>query len=227
MPSSSLILRMLALSWALLTVHAAETPSGRGTPAGPADDPPPEPKAALVSSMDALDDQHRLAVGDRLSFRIVEDQEDPKSMIVTDLGDIEVPYLGRFPALGKTCKQLAQELKVELEKTYYYQATVIVAVDVLSPTRGRVYIFGQIRSPGPREIATDEVFTLSKAILMAGSFGDFADRKKVRVTRTRPDGAAQNYEINVALILEKGRTELDLVLEPGDLIFVPSRLINF
>jgi hypothetical protein len=33
--------------------------------------------------------------------------------------------------------------------------------------------------------------------------------------------------VDVAEILERGKTEKDLKLEPGDLIFVPSRLINF
>jgi hypothetical protein len=34
-------------------------------------------------------------------------------------------------------------------------------------------------------------------------------------------------ELDVAEILEKGRIEADLRLGPGDLVFVPSRLINF
>ena len=34
--------------------------------------------------METLDDQHLLAIGDRLSFRVVEDLEEPKALIVTD-----------------------------------------------------------------------------------------------------------------------------------------------
>jgi hypothetical protein len=33
--------------------------------------------------------------------------------------------------------------------------------------------------------------------------------------------------VNVARIFEKGDTEGDLPLEPGDLIFVPERMIRF
>lgn len=185
--------------------------------------------AAQIASMEALDDAHQLGVGDRLSFRIVEDQEDPKPLIITDSGDLEVPYLGRFPGAGKTCKQLARALKAELEKELYYQATVIIAVDQLSRNRGKVYLVGSVRNPGPQEIPGDEVFTLSKAIMRAGGFGDFADRKRVKVTRKgdAPSGSSKSMVVNVADVIERGHIHKDLPLQPGDLIFIPDRLVNF
>jgi polysaccharide biosynthesis/export protein len=182
-----------------------------------------------TNSMDALDDQHKLAIGDRLSFRIIEDEEDPKPLLVTDSGDLEVPYIGRFPAVNRTSKQLARQLKAELEKEFYYQATVIIAVDIMTKSRGKVYLVGPVRMAGPQEIPSDEVLTLSKAILRAGGFGDYADKHKVRVTRKGGATGGQDRVITVDVgeILEKGKTESDLPLESGDLIYVPERLIRF
>jgi protein involved in polysaccharide export with SLBB domain len=185
--------------------------------------------------MDTLDDKHKLALGDRLSFRIAEDLEDPKetpepkALLVTDSGDIEVPYLGRFPAVGKTCKQLAREIKTELEKKYYYQATVIIALDLVTKSGGRVYLVGQLRASGAVEIPGDEVFTLSKAVLRAGGFTEYADKRHVKLTRKAQgsDTNTQTFVVNVNDILEKGKTDKDMKLEPGDFIFVPSRLITF
>jgi polysaccharide export outer membrane protein len=175
--------------------------------------------------MDALDDKHKLSIGDRLSFRIVEDEEDPRPLVVSDLVDLEVPYIGRYPAWARRARSWPA-LKAELEKEYYYNATVIVAVDVMAKTRGRVYLVGPVRMPGPQEIPTDEVLTLSKAILRAGGFNDFADKKNVKVTR-KSGGADKGFVVDVAEILEKGRTDADLPLEPGDLIYIPERLIRF
>jgi protein involved in polysaccharide export with SLBB domain len=179
--------------------------------------------------MEVLDDKHHLAIGDRLSFRIVEDEEDSKQLFVTDSGDLEIPYIGRFLASGRTCKDLARALKTELEKEYYYQATVIVAVDLMAKSRGKVYLVGPVHMPGPQEVPSDENLTLSKAILRAGGFNDFADRKNVRVTRKGPGeaGDGQVFLVNVAEVLDKGRSEADLPLEPGDLIYIPERLIRF
>jgi protein involved in polysaccharide export with SLBB domain len=187
--------------------------------------------AARIStnSMDALDDTYRLAIGDRISFRIEEDEEDPKPLTVTDSGDLEVPYLGRYPAVGKTCKELARALKVELEKDYYYQATVIIAVDLMTRSRGKVYLVGAVRAPGPQDIPSDEVFSLSKAVLRAGGFTDYADKRDVKVTRkgSAPGAADQSFTVNVGEILEKGKIGSDLTLQAGDLIFIPERLVHF
>jgi protein involved in polysaccharide export with SLBB domain len=214
------IVMLLALSGPASAAGAETLAATRSTPAST--------NLAAAANMETLDDKQKLGLGDKLSFRIVEDLEDPKPILVTDSGDVEVPYLGRFSALDKTCRQLAREIKAELEKEYYYQATVIIAVDLLSKSRGKVYLIGSIRLPGPQEVPTDEVFTLSKAIMRAGGFGDFADKRRVKVTR-KGTSAAQNQVLTVNLVevIEKGKTDKDLKLEAGDLIYVPNRVVNF
>lgn len=189
--------------------------------------------SALVGSptntFNILDDKYQLSIGDQLSFRISEDEEEPVHLTVTDSGDLQVPYIGRYPAAGKTCKELALALKVELEKEYYRVATVVVAVDSKPRSRGKIYIVGAIRTPGPQDLSSDEVLTVSKAILRAGSFTEFADQKNVRVTRGTGLGAdaKKTFTVNVAQVFEKGKTENDLPLQPGDLIFIPERMIRF
>lgn len=186
--------------------------------------------AALVTnSMDALDDKYRLAIGDRISFRIEEDGDDPKLLTIMDSGDLEVPYIGRYPVVGKTCRELALALKTELEKEYYYRATVILDVDAMTKSRGRVYLVGAVRVPGPQEIPSDEVFTVSKAVLRAGGFTDYADKHNVKITRkgSKPEAPEQTLTVNVGDILEKGKIDTDLTLEAGDLIFIPERLVRF
>ncbi len=187
-------------------------------------------------TMDTLDDTYKLVLGDRLSFRILEDQVDPreplepKRLVVTDSGAVEVPYIGRFPSEGKTCKQLAQELKAELEQQYYYKATVIIAVDQKSRSSGNVYVAGSVHVVGPIELPGTEVLTLSKAILRAGGFTDFADKRRVKVTRKiEASGGeqSQSFIVDLTEVLEHGRTGKDLKLESGDSIFVPARSFRF
>ena len=139
------------------------------------------------------------------------------------------PYLGRVKAVDKTCKQLEREVKDALEKDLYYHATVIVAVDQLNKKRGSVYVVGQVRTAGAVDIPSDEAFTLSKAILKAGGFADLADKKRVRITRQSDSGDSSKklFVVDVSAIFEKGNTETDIRLEPGDLVFVPSRAFNF
>src|SRR5690349_16151909 len=96
-------------------------------------------------------------------------------------------------------------------------------------SRGRSQLVGPVRVPGRQEIPGDEVLTLSKAIMRAGSFNDFADKKNVKVTRKLGPGDhdTRTFVIDVAQILEKGQTAGDMPLEPGDLVVIPERAIRF
>lgn len=183
---------------------------------------------ALTTSMEVLNDSVKLGIGDRVSLRIVEERRVPISLVVTDSGEMEVPLIGRVVAKGKTCKQLAYELKPILEKEYFYKATVIIGVDSISTrSRGKVYITGQVRNQGGLELPADESLTVSQAVLKVGGLADFANRRKVKLVRRKPDGSSDTRLIDLAEILDKGRLDKDVVLEPGDLINVPERLINF
>lgn len=185
---------------------------------------------AQTTSMEVLNDAIKLGVGDRVSFRVVEDRRDPIPLFVTESGEMEVPLIGRVMANNKTCKQLAREIKPLLEKDYFHQATVIIGLDSIgTKSRGKVYLTGQVRQQGGMDIQPDEVLTVSKAILKAGGLADFANKKKIKLIRKKPGdpNATTTQILDLAEILEKGRIEKDVILEPGDLIVVPERLINF
>jgi polysaccharide export outer membrane protein len=182
--------------------------------------------AMPTNSMDVLDNKYRLKIGDSVNFQVTEDEDDPKPLVVTDSGDLIVPYIGRYPAAGKTCKELAEELKVELEKKYYYKATVIVSVNSKT-TQGIIYLVGGVKAPGPLEIPRDDTLTVSKAILRAGGFDDFADEKHVRITRKSQAGTNEVLTVNVSAVLDDGQTSKDMQAQPGDLIYVPEKTIRF
>lgn len=174
------------------------------------------------------DDQYKLRIGDKVSFQILEDRDAPRSLVVADSGELEVPYLGRVPAMDQTCKQVAGQIKEQLEKDYYYHASVVLALDSASRLLGRVYVWGQVRNQGPIELSVNETLTAGKAILRAGGFGDFANKKKVKIVRPAAHGSAkQVFELNMNEILEDGQVDKDLVLQADDSVIVGSRLINF
>ncbi len=177
-----------------------------------------------TNSMTVLDDKKRLGSNDYVSFRVVEDRDNESQLLrVNDNGEIEVPYIGLVQAAGKTSKDLAYSIKSALEKEYYYHATVILAVDRVSEkSRGRVYVYGSVKGQGPQDIPADETYTVSKAVIRAGGFGDFADKRKVKLTRKN----GQDVTVDLKRIIEQGHTEEDVVVQPDDQIYVPQRLIN-
>jgi len=213
----------------------AQVPSGSNAPPGAVNPPATAAFTNVVSTAPTSlsgyvpNDKYLLRVGDKISLQILEDRDLPKSLVVADSGEVDVPYVGRVQAKDKTCKQLAEELKVQLEKEYYYRASVVLALDAANKFLGRVYVWGQVRNPGPIDMAVNENLTVSKAILRAGGFADFANKKKVKVVRapSAANAGKQIFELNMVDIFEEGKTENDLRLQPDDFVSVPSRLINF
>jgi protein involved in polysaccharide export with SLBB domain len=204
---------------------------------------PPAPAAsaaAPVSGSSGLlngyvpDATYKLRAGDAVSFQILEDRiwnasDTPQNLVVTDSGELDVPYIGRVMAVDKTSKQLADDIQAALEKDYYNKATVVLSLNVANRVLGRVYIWGQVHNQGALDMQMNENLTAGQAVLRAGGFADFANKSKVQVVRgsVGAKGEKQTFDLDMEQILEKGKTEKDILLQPGDLIIVPSRLINF
>jgi protein involved in polysaccharide export with SLBB domain len=106
---------------------------------------------------------------------------------------------------------------------------VIIAVEVRAKRSGTVYVVGQVRQTGPIDMPGDEQLTLSKAVLRAGGFTDYADKHHVKVTRKveADNGAGKTFTVDLSAVLEEGKTDKDMLLESGDTIFVTSRLFKF
>ena len=182
--------------------------------------------AGLTTGGYMLDDKHKLLPGDRVSFQIVEDRTNAVPLMVAESYELDIPYIGRINVNGKSCKELANDVKTLLEKDYYHRATVIIGLDALTKVLGKVYVWGPVRTQGPIDVPANENFTAGKAILRAGGFGDFANKKEVKVVRKSPTGNV-TFKINMVDVLEKGKTESDVTLEPEDFIIVPQRAINW
>ena len=216
-----LLAASIAAPLPLLAQESSPMPS---VPKATTVEPPTTSTVMRTNSMNVLDERKKLGPNDYLSFRVVEDRDNESQHLrVNDNGELEVPYIGLVQAAGKSCKDLAYTVKAALEREYYFHATVIIAVDRISEkSRGKVYVYGSVKGQGPQEIPADESYTVSKAIIRAGGFGDFANKRKVKLTRK----SGQDLIVDLKRVIEEGHTEEDVVLQPDDQIYVPQRLIN-
>jgi protein involved in polysaccharide export with SLBB domain len=91
---------------------------------------------------------------------------------------------------------------------------------------GKVYVTGQVRNSGAYDIAAGDSLTVSRAILNAGGFSDFSDKRNVRLVRKNA-GGKQTRVVNVQEVWEKGKLDEDPVVQAGDLIVVSERLVKW
>ena len=94
-----------------------------------------------------------------------------------------------------------------------------------------VSVQGQVKIPNRYSLPIEAATTLAEVISRAGGFTDVAKGTAVRLTRILPDGSTKVYEIDVDSVQKgkeknKAKTEqANMLLEPGDIIYVPERII--
>ena len=192
------------------------------------DNPSGASMATVTQRAVLIDPNKRLGVGDQVAIEIVEDREGATSRLITATGDLEVPPLDRVHVAGKTTTEAAAEIKRLLEADYYYHATVKLSIDRVNvaAAMGKIQISGEVGAPGVLEFNLADPLTLNEAILKAGNFRDFADPKKVRVTRVR-GGSKQEFLVDIKAVQRDGAADKDIRLEDGDRVYVPKAFIRW
>ncbi len=173
---------------------------------------------------------------------MIEDRDQAVPRVVTDTGEVDFPYIGRIKVEGKTCHQVAVEVKRLLEVDYYKRATVIVGLDLIigqdkQKARDMAWVVGQVRQVGPQDISKLQPMTVSQIIMRAGGFGDFADQRKVKVIHRGahaldsagggpPDlSTSKDYQVVDIKSVFDGKSIVDPVVKSGDYIIVPKQCV--
>jgi len=155
----------------------------------------------------------RLTIGDEVTVSLTDIPEPPapEPKPIQGDGTISMPYIGRVQAAGKTTGELEVYIHGLYVPAIYTHLTVTVKA-----TSDRVYfVRGEVKQPG-RCIYVGPI-TVTKAITSAGDFTDFANRKRVFLTRSN----GQRFKLNCDRIL-RGDVP-DPPVFPGDQIEVTRR----
>lgn len=163
----------------------------------------------------------KLTAGDTITVEIEEDHDPLLRTVVTDTGEVELNGLGRVYVSGRTTNEAAALVASYLKQKYYHQATVKIGIQTKSvggPENRpfKVLITGKVGRPGPQYFTAAGPLKLAEAVTVAGT-GPWSELKKVKVTR-----GGRSTEHDVRAIIKDGRTDLDVKLQDGDQINVPS-----
>jgi protein involved in polysaccharide export with SLBB domain len=189
-----------------------------------------QPGAGLPPERSAMvDPDKKLSTGDQVTVEIVEDHDGGQPKVVTATGELDVPPLGRVKVAGRTTTEAARQIKLLLEKDYYYHADVRLAIDRVSPVQvrsGMVYLSGEVRMAGPMEMVSGETLTLSSAILKAGGITEWGKAKTIQLSWQKKDGSLEIIKVDLNKILKSGDARQDPILQDGDRIYVDKCIIR-
>ena len=192
--------------------------------------------AALVSALPAAGPAeppktvaYRIAPSDKLSISIIGESDlNAGNKRVDASGNINLALVNDVRVAGLT----VAEAQVAVENAYkngriLRNPQVSINIEEYSPRE--VSISGMIKIPGKYPLPPETVLTLKDLVLRAGGFQDTANGSKVRVIRTRTDATTKIFIKDIDSVIRakdtKNSADGSFVLEPGDLVYVPEKII--
>lgn len=156
-----------------------------------------------------------IGIEDVLEISVWKNPDVSKTVMVRPDGMISLPLVGDVKAAGLTPAQLRDALTAALSE---YQETVVTSVIVQEVNSYRIFILGEVMSPGTYTMTRR--MSVIQAIALAGGFNPFASRKIVLVRENGSD-MAEKISIKFDDIVDTdSRRDKNLILKPGDTVFV-------
>jgi len=169
---------------------------------------------------------YRVGIPDTISISAPRIPEiDGESQAIQPDGKITLRLLGEVRVDGMTAKEIAAKI-TSLSREYYEEPKI--QVRITGYRSKKIYAFGQVGSGngtsglgGSQIIAYTGRNTLLDTLATTGlSF--IAWRSQVKVIRANPDEEKRHVlTVDVDQMYEKGDTSMNVLLEPGDIVYVP------
>ena len=171
---------------------------------------------------------YKITLTDLLRIDIYQ-EDDLRTMSRVDAkGKINLPLVGEVAVAGLSLSEAQKSVETAYREGRYLRNPQ-VTINIETYAAREVSIQGQIRSPGRYPLPIETSMTVLELVSRAGGFTDTAKGTAVNITRVTPDGKKQVYTIDVDSLLKgKDRANISdnsLMLEPGDIVFVPERII--
>lgn len=153
------------------------------------------------------------------------EQIDGQSQQIRPDGRISFEGVGELYAAGKTPAQIANEIKEKVLDLYQLEGNQPVDVRVVAFRSKRYYVLGQVGTPGPQTYSGRD--TVLGAIALAGSPLVTAWVDRIQVIRPSPvkNIKPKIFEFNYDKAAAHGDASKDVLLQPGDIVYVPPTIL--
>ncbi len=164
----------------------------------------------------------------RISVMVAGKKEiEEAALRVSDEGDIRLPFLGSVAVGGLRLSEVT-DLLTQRYRSYFVNPQLIVEfaaqqAEGAAPW-GKVTVLGRVKNPGSIPLPPTRDLTVSAAIQTAGGFDTSADQGDIKVTRRSATGEPVTERVNLKAVGARGEASQDMVLEDGDIVFVPERI---
>ncbi len=150
---------------------------------------------------------------------------DGQSQQIRPDGRIRFEGVGELYVAGKTPAQIASELRTKILELYQIEDDKSVDVRVVAFRSKRYYVLGQVNSPGPQVYTGRD--TVLGALALAGSPNMMAWEQRIQVVRpsNNKNVKPKIFEFNFDRAAAHGDASKDVLLQDGDIIYVPPTVL--
>jgi len=139
-------------------------------------------------------------------------------------GKISFETLGEMEAAGRTPEQLANILRGKVLELYKLEGEKPIDIRIVAYQSKVFYVLGQVLSPGPK------IYTGRDTALTAiahARLNPMAWKERIQVVRPSRDENVKPkiFEVNFERMVVHGDTSKDVLLQEGDIIFVPPTVL--
>ena len=175
------------------------------------------PSAPVATTATAAPDQYRIGAGDTLHITVYQSPDLSLDTRVNEAGDITYPLLGRVNLGGLTINAAEARLAQALKKGEIVKDPQVI-IAVTNVRANQVNVLGQVGKPGrlPLDLAG---MRLTEVISLAGGIIAGAGSDTV-VLIGRRNGQSYRHEADLPKIFAPGGSNDDIVVMPGDTIWV-------
>jgi len=181
---------------------------------------------ALATNGPSLQERHphyQLQRDDVVNLTFPLSPEMNQTVTVQPDGYINLVNVGSVYAKGLTAPDLAAAVKQAYAGILHEP---IINVDITDFQRPFFTVSGQVGKPGQYELRTD--LTVAEGLAVAGGMTMTTAKTQVFLFRRTPKDYYEVKKVNLRDILNGKHVDEDLVLQPGDMIYVPEKFIaNF
>lgn len=152
---------------------------------------------------------------DRFKLEVYPESALTRVYTVSPEGTINHPLLGAIRVAGRTCYEVETELVERLGAGYLRDPSVSCTIEEMNSQR--IVVIGSVQTPGP--VSYTRGMTLIDLISRVGGFGDNAAKDRAQLTRV-VDGERMEVVVPLQKVM-RGRAP-DMMLKPGDILYVPT-----
>jgi len=208
-----LVLCLAVFLFATALIAMAQSQSQQQTPPEkPTDAPKTLPNSTGANGAAPPVDPNTYVMGpeDVISISVFNEQQLTRVESVRPDGKITMPLIGDMQAEGLTPGRLKTQMTQALST---YMNNPDVTITIMAVNSKRYTIAGEVMRPGPVALVLPtHVFDALSGV----GFRDFANKKKIVIIR-----GTKRIKFNYNDVLHGKHLEQNILLEPGDTIYVP------